>query len=67
MSWKKSTLLQLWKGKADFQDLKNHRSIHLKEDTAKLFCDIVVNIAKDVLMTNMIPFQIGAKKGYIAS
>ena len=65
-TWKKSTLLQLFKGKASFQDLKNHRSIHMKEDYAKLYGHIVVNIAKDIMMKNMSPFQIGAIKGHRA-
>ena len=65
--WTKSTLLQLFKGKGDFRAMTAMRSIHMKEDTAKVFGHIVVNVAKDRLMKNMSPFQIGTKKGHRAS
>ena len=38
----------------------------MKEDYAKLYGHIVVNIAKDIMMKNMSPFQIGAIKGHRA-
>ena len=65
--WTETTLLQLWKGKGSFQELANTRNIHIKDITAKLFSHIVVNIAKNTLMENMSPFQIGTKQGHRAS
>ena len=65
--WTKTTLLQLYKMKGDFQELKNLRNIHLKDTTVKVFSKIVVNTTKQILMKNMSPFQIGTKKGHRAS
>ena len=48
--WTKTTLLQLYKMKGDFQELKNLRNIHLKDSMAKLFSMMIVNVAKEILM-----------------
>ena len=65
--WTKTTLLQLYKMKGNFQELKNQRNIHLKEDLVKMFSTIVMNISKEILMKNMSKFQIGTKKGHWAA
>ena len=64
--WCRTSLLQLYKGKKDFQDLANWRSIHLKEELPKMFSHLIVSQVKEKIMNSMTPFQIGAKKGHRA-
>ena len=62
--WKKTTILQLVKGKSDFRDLKNMRNIHLKEETPKIFTRILMSQVKEKIMKNMTCFQTGTKPGH---
>ena len=42
-SWRKTTILQVPKGRKDPQNLNFMRNIHLKDPTPKLFCHILMN------------------------
>ena len=66
-SWKKTNLIQLSKGKKDFTDLSGMRYIHIKQDTQKVFSNIVIQQVQNLLSSNMSIFQIGTKKGHRAS
>ena len=65
--WKKSTLVQLYKGKGNKNDLDNMRHIHIKSEVPKLFSQIVTNVAKENLFDNMSKFQIATKPGHRAT
>ena len=47
--WKKTEIVQLYKGKGDPHDLNNHRNIHTKVDTRKLFGEIVTHEVKNII------------------
>ena len=66
-SWKKTKLVQIFKGKGDFHDLSCQRNLHLKEDVPKVFRNIVVQQAQHLLAKNMSIYQIGTKKGHRAT
>ena len=66
-NWQKTTLIQIFKGKGSFQDLKNWRNLHIKEMTQKVFANLVMKEAQELLYKNMSIFQIGTKKGHRAT
>ena len=66
-SWQKTTLIQIFKGKGNFQDLSCMRNLHLKEEIPKMWGHILVSQVKEKLMSNMTIFQIGAKSGHRAA
>ena len=63
-SWRKTTILQVPKGKSDQGNLNKMRNIHLKDPIPKLFCHIVMNQVKGKIMKNMSKFQLGTKVGH---
>ena len=65
-SWYNSLLVQLPKGK-DKHNLDGMRHIHVKEETPKLFSQIVTLEAKENLIENMSKFQIATKLGHRAT
>ena len=65
--WTKTSIIQIFKGKGDFQDQSSQRFIHTIEITPKVFSHILVESTKDTLMKNMSKFQIGAKPGHRAT
>ena len=64
--WKKSTLVQLYKGKGSSSDLTNYRNIHTKSDVRKLFGEIITYEIKSRAIENVSKFQIGALPGHHA-
>ena len=64
LSWHKSTLIQIYKGKGDRTILDNIRHIHIKDEIPKVFGHLVMSAAKDKLFANMSKYQIGAKAGH---
>ena len=65
-TWKRSRLIQAYKGKGDKSCLDNFRHLHIKEEIPKIFGHFVMSKAKDSLISNMSKFQIGAKPGHMA-
>ena len=65
--WKKTSIVQIYKGKGSIQDQSSQRFIHMKEEAPKVFSHIVVNLTKEILMKNMSKYQIGAKEGHRAT
>ena len=57
--WKSTTIIQLYKGKGELEDLNNHRNIHMKEDLPKAFETAVVDFSKHKIVTKCSKFQIG--------
>ena len=66
-SWYNSTLTQLSKGKRNESDLDNKRFIHDKNELMKVLGQLVMEKAKENLLTNMTKFQIACKPGHRAS
>ena len=66
-SWKKTTLIRLFKGKGDFRECSSMRNIHIKNCVQKYFSNIVIRQVQDMLAQNMSIFQIGTKKGHRAT
>ena len=64
--WKKTTLVQAYKGKGPCSDLDNMRHLHIKEDIPKMFGHLVMSLAKEKMVSNMSKYQIGAKPGHRA-
>ena len=62
--WRKTTIVQIPKGKADSADLDFRRNIHLKSDIYKQFGLLVINEIKSELFNNMSKFQLGTKPGH---
>ena len=62
--WRETTLVQLFKGRGSFSVLDNMRHLHLKDQTFKYFCHIVLSYAKETLLKNMTKFQIACKPGH---
>ena len=65
-NWRKTTIIQLYKGKGDQSDLNNIRNIHLKDYVPKVFGHLLMNEVKVKIMENMSKFQLGAKAGHRA-
>ena len=64
--WKQTDIIQIYKGKGSPSDLSNHRNIHTKTETRKLFGEIVTNEVKHKISENISKFQIGAIAGHRA-
>ena len=62
--WKKSSIVQLYKGKGSTVDLNNYRNIHTKEDIRKVFGEIVTYEVKNIIPERLSKFQIGAMAGH---
>ena len=62
--WKSTTIIQLYKGKGESDDLGNHRNIHLKEDIPKAFETAVVDSSKPKIVSKCSNFQIGGMPGH---
>ena len=65
-SWRKTTLIQLYKGRGLREELSNQRYLHTKMEIPKFFGHIVTSIAKPNIIENMSPYQIGTKPGHRA-
>ena len=65
-SWINTELVQLWKGKGDKNSMLSQRFLHIKDCVPKIFQHIVINSAKENLITNMTKFQIACKPGHRA-
>ena len=65
--WRKSTLIQLFKGKGKRNILSNQRFLHDKKDLMKFLGQLVMHHAKDTMIENMTKFQIACKPGHRAS
>ena len=63
-SWKKTTIVQLYKGKGDKRSFTNQRNIHTKPEITKVFGHLVMSQIKDRILSNMSKFQIGTKTGH---
>ena len=66
-SWLDSLLIQLYKGKGSKSSLDNIRHIFLRDQTSKLFSQIVLGAAKENLFSNMSKYQIATKPGHRSS
>ena len=64
--WRKTNIVQIYKGNGPKDDLGNHRNIHTKEEIPKFFGHIVINSAKDKIIGHMSKFQLGTKPGHRA-
>ena len=62
--WKATTIIQLYKGKGEVEDLNNHRNIHMKEDLPKAFETGVVEYSKPKIVERCSKFQIGGMPGH---
>ena len=59
--WRKTGIIQLYKGKGERNEFGNQRNIHTKVDIPKLFGHMVMSKAKDKIIQNMTKYQIGTK------
>ena len=64
--WRKTSIIQLYKGKGEKNKFANQRYIHTKDEVPKLFGHIVMSQVKSKLETGMTKFQIGTKTGHRA-
>ena len=64
--WRKTMIIQLFKGKGEKNEFSNQRNIHTKLDVPKLFGHMVMSHAKGKIIANMTKFQIGTKTGHRA-
>ena len=64
--WSSSELVQLYKGSGPTNQLQNYRFIHMKDEVAKFFGNLVMDQAKDTIYSNMSKFQIGTRPGHRA-
>ena len=62
--WRKTTIMQIPKGKQMNGNLNHMRHLHLKEPVAKIFVHIIMNQVKEKMMQNMTKYQLGTKKGH---
>ena len=65
--WQNSTLVQLPKTSSRVNSLDLMRFIHCKSQVTKFYGLIVINQAKDTLISNMSRYQIASKPGHRAS
>ena len=63
-AWKKTDIVQLYKGKGKETDLNNYRNIHTKKKERKIFGEIVTHELKSYVVSNISKFQIGAIPGH---
>ena len=64
--WRRTEIIQLYKGKGEKDDFGSQRNIHTKNEIPKFFGHIVMSKAKDIIMENMTKYQIGTKLGHRA-
>ena len=64
--WRKTAIVQLYKGKGDLDQFLNLRNIHTKDEIPKLFGHMIMSQTKDRILRNMTKFQIGTKTGHRA-
>ena len=64
--WRKTVIIQLYKGKGEKNEYGKQRNIHTKLDVPKFFSHTVMNQAKGKIIENMTKFQIGTKTGHRA-
>ena len=64
--WKKTDIVQIYKGKGCQSDLSNYRNIHTKSDVRKVFGEIITHELKVKVNENISKFQIGALSGHRA-
>ena len=64
--WKKTDIVQIYKGKGNMNEVSNYRNIHTKCDTRKLFGEILTHEVKFKTNENISKFQIGAIAGHRA-
>ena len=64
--WRKTEIIQLYKGKGERNEFGNQRNIHTKSDIPKFFGHSVMYLAKEHMLNNMSKFQIGTKRGHRA-
>ena len=58
--WLNTTIVQIYKGKGDMDDLSNHRNIHMKDYLPKTFETIFVEKSKQKIIKKCSKYQIGA-------
>ena len=59
--WRKTTIIQLYKGKGERSEFQNQRNIHSKLDIPKVFGQTIMSKSKEIITKNMSKFQIGTK------
>ena len=64
--WRKTMIIQLFKGKGEKNEFSNQRNIHTKLDVPKIFGHMVMSQAKEKIISNMTKYQIGTKTGHRA-
>ena len=64
--WRKTKIVQIYKGKGSIHEFQNQRNIHTKGEIPKLFGHIILNEIKATLLENMSIYQIGTKSGHRA-
>ena len=64
--WRKTVIVQLYKGKGELDQFSNLRNIHTKQEIPKMFGHMVMAQTKDRILKNMTKFQIGTKTGHRA-
>ena len=64
--WRRTVIIQLYKGKGEKNEFGNQRNIHTKLDIPKLFGHTVMSQAKETTMNSLSKFQIGTKTGHRA-
>ena len=64
--WRKTMIIQLFKGKGEKNEFSNQRNIHTKLDVPKFFGHMVMSQAKEKIISNMTKYQIGTKTGHRA-
>ena len=64
--WKKTTVIQIYKGKGNMNEFSNQRNIHTKHEIPKLFGSILMSQVKQTLIDKMSKFQLGTKPGHRA-
>ena len=64
--WRKTDIVQLYKGKGEKDEFGSQRNIHMKNEIQKFFGHIVMSKAKSLIIENMTKYQIGTKNGHRA-
>ena len=64
--WRKTDIIQLYKGKGDKDDFGSQRNIHTKNEISKFFGHIVMSKTKNIILNSMTKYQIGTKTGHRA-
>ena len=64
--WRKTDIIQLYKGKGEIDEFGSQRNIHMKNEIQKFFGHIVMSKAKTLILDNMSKYQIGTKIGHRA-